>query len=294
MTEEALNINKQKIRHAFDRAADSYDEAAVLQKEVCSRLLERLDYVRLQPQWILDVGVGTGEAISPLMQRYRKASIVALDLSEQMLQKASKHGRLFRKPELVCADLEALPFADNSFDLVFSSLALQWCNNLGETMKGLLRVLKPGGLLMFTTFGPDTLKELKASWQSIDNALHVNPFIDMHDVGDEMLKCGFAGPVIEAETITVNYDNVDRLMQDLRDIGANVTSEGGRSGLTTPAMMRRLRDAYEQYRIDGDLPASYEVVYGHAWKAQGADDAAKNTGHGIQIDVSAIGNNLEK
>jgi malonyl-CoA O-methyltransferase len=290
MTADTLNISKHKIRRAFDRAADSYDDAAVLQKEVCSRLLERLDYVRLEPQMILDLGVGTGEAITPLMQRYNKASIVALDLSEQMLHKAKAHGRLFRKPELVCADLEALPFADNSFDLVFSSLALQWCNNLGETMKGLLRVLKPGGLLMFATFGPDTLKELKASWQNIDDTVHVNPFVDMHDVGDEMLNSGFADPVIEAEVITVTYDHVDRLMQDLRDIGANVKSEGFRSGLTTPAMMRQLSDAYETYRVDGDLPASYEVVYGHAWKAQAVDDSKSNS---VQVDVSLPGQHTE-
>ena len=290
MTSTPMNISKHRIRRAFDRAAGSYDDAAVLQKEVCSRLLQRLDYVRLEPQMILDVGVGTGEAITPLMQRYSKAGIVALDLSEQMLHKAKTHGRLFRKPELVCADLEALPFADDSFDLVFSSLALQWCNNLGETMQGLLRVLKPGGLLMFTTFGPDTLKELKASWQKIDDTVHVNPFVDMHDIGDEMLKSGFADPVIEAEVITVTYDHIDRLMQDLRDIGANVKSEGFRSGLTTPAMMHQLRDAYEAYRIDGDLPASYEVVYGHAWKARAVD---KNKTGSVQVNVSLPGQKTE-
>ena len=290
MTSRPMNISKHRIRRAFDRAAGSYDDAAVLQKEVCSRLLQRLDYVRLEPRMILDVGVGTGEAITPLMQRYSKAGIVALDLSEQMLHKAKTHGRLFRKPELVCADLEALPFADDSFDLVFSSLALQWCNNLGETMQGLLRVLKPGGLLMFTTFGPDTLKELKASWQKIDDTVHVNPFVDMHDIGDEMLKSGFADPVIEAEVITVTYDHVDRLMQDLRDIGANVKSDGFRSGLTTPAMMRKLRHAYETYRIDGDLPASYEVVYGHAWKPLAVDDSKSGS---VQVKVSLPGQHSE-
>lgn len=259
-------ISKQKIRRAFDRAADSYDEAAVLQKEVCSRLLEKLEYIKLSPQLILDAGVGTGEAVAPLLKRYKKSRMVALDLSERMLAKALGHGSLLRKPQLVCADLEQLPFGDNSFDLIFSSLTLQWCNDLPATMQDLLRVLKPGGLLMFTTFGPDTLKQLRSCWRQIDDAVHVNQFTDMHDVGDGLLQAGFADPVMEAETITVNYQNVDKLMADLRAIGANATAEGGRASLTTPAMLSKLRQAYDVYRVDGLLPASYEVVYGHAWK----------------------------
>ncbi|UCB54466.1 MAG: malonyl-ACP O-methyltransferase BioC [Thiotrichales bacterium] len=264
------HIRKQKIRRAFDRAAESYDAAAVLQKEVCNRLLERLEYIRLSPRRILDAGVGTGEAVAPLMKRYKKSRLVALDLSEHMLAKASRHGGLLSKPDLVCADLEQLPFQDNCFDLVFSNLAMQWCNDLQATLQGLLRVLKPGGLLMFTTFGPDTLKELRACWQQVDDAVHVNQFADMHDIGDGLLLGGFADPVMEAELITVHYRSVDRLMADLRAIGANATADGGRAGLTTPSLLNRLRDAYDAYRIDGQLPASYEVVYGHAWKPEAA------------------------
>ena len=259
-------ISKQKIRRAFDRAANSYDDAAVLQKEVCSRLLEKLEYIKLSPQLILDAGVGTGEAVAPLMKRYKKSRLVALDLSERMLAKALAHGRLLRKPELVCADLEHLPFCENSFELIFSSLTLQWCNDMPATMEDFLRVLKPGGLLMFSTFGPDTLKELRSCWSQIDDAVHVNEFTDMHDVGDGLLQTGFADPVMEAETITVNYESVDKLMEDLRAIGANATAEGGRTGLTTPSVLTKLRRAYDVYRMDMLLPASYEVVYGHAWK----------------------------
>ena len=259
-------ISKQKIRRAFDRAASSYDAAAVLQKEVCNRLLEKLEYIRLSPRLILDAGVGTGEAVAPLMTRYKKARLVALDLSERMLAKASGQGSLMRKPDLVCADLEQLPFRENSFDLIFSSLTMQWCNDLEATIQGFLQVLNPGGLLMFTTFGPDTLKELRTCWHHIDDAVHVNQFTDMHDVGDDLLRAGFADPVMEAEIITVNYDSVDQLMADLRAIGANATAEGGRAGLMTPSALSRLRQAYDAYRIEGQLPASYEVVYGHAWK----------------------------
>lgn len=266
MSDAGQFISKQRIRRAFDRAADGYDDAAVLQKEVCGRLLEKLDYIRLIPGLILDAGVGTGEAIAPLMKRYKKSRIVALDLSERMLEKAAVHGSLLRRPEPVCADLERLPFQDGCFDLVFSSLTLQWCNDLPGTFAGLLRVLRPGGLLLFSTFGPDTLKELRACWRRVDDAVHVNQFTDMHDVGDLLMQAGFADPVMEAEVISVNYRSVDRLMADLRGIGANVTAQGGRAGLTAATALSTLRAAYEEYRADGLLPASYEVVYGHAWK----------------------------
>lgn len=257
----------QRIRNAFDKAAESYDQAAVLQKEVCKRLLEKLDVVRLSPQWILDAGSGTGEAVRPLQKKYKKAEVVVLDLSERMLKKAAGQGVLFRQPHQVCANIESLPFAENSFDLLFSSLAMQWCNDLGATLVEFKRVLKPGALLQFATFGPDTLKELRASWQQVDDAVHVNSFIDMHDIGDGLLQAGFAEPVMESEIITVNYQEVDTLMQDLRDIGANVTASGHRQGLLTPNKLKQLREAYEVYRQQEVLPASYEIVYGHAWVA---------------------------
>ena len=259
-------IEPYRVRRAFDRAASSYDAAAVLQREVCRRLLERLQYVKLTPARILDAGTGTGEAIRPLQQLYRGADIVALDISERMLQQAAKRSGWFRSTQQVCADIEALPFADNSFDLVFSSLSLQWCNHLERALQQFLRVLKPGGLLMFTSFGPDTLKELRASWQQVDTAVHVNRFIDMHDIGDTLLQSRFADPVMEAETIKLQYTEVDGLLADLRAIGANVPAQGHRAGLLTTHALQGLRDAYENYRAEGVLPASYEIIYGHAWK----------------------------
>lgn len=277
-------ISKRKIRRAFDRAADSYDAAAVLQKEVCGRLLEKLEYIKLSPQLILDAGVGTGEAVAPLMKRYKKSRLVVLDLSERMLAKATYHGGLLRKPELVCADIEHLPFCEDSFELIFSSLTLQWCNDLQATMSDILRVLKPGGLLMFSTFGTDTLKELRSCWSQVDDAVHVNAFTDMHDVGDGLLQSGFADPVMEAETITVNYETIDMLMADLRGIGANVTAEGGRAGLTTPSVLKQLRQAYERYRVDQMLPASYEVVYGHAWKPA----AGEPEKHELRVNLTEL------
>ena len=274
---QAQVFEQAQVRRAFDRAAESYEQFAVLQKEVCNRLLEKLDIVKLQPQMILDAGAGTGQAVPALFQRYKKAQLVALDLSENMLQQTSRHGGLFRSPHLVCADIQQLPFADESFDLVFSSLSMQWCNDLNAALLEAKRVLKPGGLFVFTTFGPDTLKELRLSWRSVDEANHVNQFIDMHDIGDALLHDGFAEPVMEAEILTVTYDTVDEVMRDLKAIGANVTSVRtagddikGNSprGLTGKDALQKVRDRYEAFRTGGVLPASYEVIYGHVWKAE--------------------------
>lgn len=271
-------LDRRRIRNAFEKSADSYDGAAVLQKEVCSRLIEKLDVVTLQPKWILDAGSGTGEAVKPLQKRFKKADVVLLDLSERMLEKAGMQGalfsKLFRKPLAVCGDIESLPFANQSFDLVFSNLAMQWCNDVAVVLAEFKRVLKPGGLLVFTTFGPDTLKELRSSWKKVDDAVHVNMFLDMHDIGDALLQSGYAEPVMEAELITVNYTEVGTLMQDLRDIGANVTANGHRQGLLTRNMLKQLEEAYEAFREGDALPASYEIIYGHAWIPEAKPPAA--------------------
>ena len=280
---QAQSFDKQRVRRAFDRAADSYQQFAVLQAEVCNRLLEKLDVVKISPQMILDAGTGTGSAIPALFARYKKAQLVTLDLSENMLKKASQHGSFLRAPQAVCADIESLPFADNSFDLVFSSLSMQWCNDLNAALLEAKRVLKPGGLYVFTTFGPDTLKELRSSWSAVDAASHVNQFIDMHDIGDALLRGGFSQPVMEAEMLTLTYDSVDGLMHDLKAIGANVTAsvsqKDGVKGLGGKSMLQRVRQNYEKYRCDGLLPASYEVVYGHAWKPETEN---LKDGHGNQ------------
>ena len=293
-TEPLQKFDQARVRSSFDRAAESYDEFAVLQTEVCNRLLEKLDIVKIKPQMILDAGSGTGVAIPALFKRYKKAQLVALDISENMLGKSAQQGSFFRTPHLVCADVERLPFEDDVFELVFSSLSMQWCNDLNAALTEVKRVLKPGGLFVFTTFGPDTLKELRQSWNKVsdDNSSnrHVNQFIDMHDIGDALLLDGYAEPVMEAEILTVTYDAVDLLMRDLKAIGANVTakdnlSEQGlqaghgsarKKGLGGKSDLQHMRENYEQFRKDGLLPASYEIIYGHAWKPD-PDDVKKQS-----------------
>jgi malonyl-CoA O-methyltransferase len=257
--------DKRLARRSFASAAAAYDQVAVLQQEVGRRLLQRLDLVRIQPQRILDLGSGTGQCIPEVSARYKKAQLVALDIALPMLQQARKRGRWRRRPWCVCGDAESLPFADASFDLVFSNLMLQWCVELEVAFAELQRVLRPGGLLMFTSFGPDTLRELRNSWQQVDAYSHVNAFWDMHDVGDALLRARFADPVMDVERVTLTYPDVWQLMRELKQVGAHNVTAGRPRGLTGKARMQRLVAAYEDYRSDGVLPASYEIVNGHAW-----------------------------
>lgn len=262
---DRYRIDKQQSRRAFANAVATYDRAAALQREVGAQLLERLDLVKLQPGRILDLGCGTGDISYALLNRYRKAKVFSLDLAFSMAQRTRKRGGWFRKPGAVCADAERLPFADNSFDLLISNLMLQWVQDLDRTFAEFQRVLAPGGLLVFTTFGPDTLRELRHSWSQADDHTHVNAFIDMHDIGDALLRARLAEPVMDVERMTVTYDDIRDLMRDLKELGAHNVTVGRNHALTGRHKLQRMMQAYEAFRYKGRLPASYEVVHGHAW-----------------------------
>ncbi|MBT8117869.1 MAG: malonyl-ACP O-methyltransferase BioC [Gammaproteobacteria bacterium] len=276
-------IDKQLARRAFDAAAATYDAAAELQYEIGDRMMERLDFIRLQPKRILDLGAGTGMFTAALLKRYRKADIVALDIAPAMLAHVQARAGWLRKPACICADAEQLPFADDSFEFIFSNLMLQWCTDLEGTLAELRRILAPGGLLMFTTFGPDTLMELRTSWQAADGHTHVNRFPDLHDVGDLLVRTRWADPVMDSERMTVTYRELRRLLQDLKQIGAHNVTLGRLRGLTGRHRWRAFSEAYEHYRADGVLPASYEVVYGHAWSP-----VNKYAGHGNEVPLAGL------
>ena len=258
-------LDKGGVRRAFSRAASRYDEVAALQREIGQRMLERLNLVSLKPGTVVDLGAGTGVATVALEKRYPGARVVALDFAFPMLQEIRRRGSFFRKPCCLCADLEQLPLADASVDLLYSNAAFQWCNDLNMVFAELQRVLKPGGLLMFTTFGPDTLKELRAAWSEADGYAHVSRFLDMHDVGDALLGAEFADPVMDVDRITLTYDAVEDLMRELKILGAHNITDGRQRSLTGKGRLLAMKRAYEHFRSNGQLPASYEVVYGHAW-----------------------------
>jgi malonyl-CoA O-methyltransferase len=170
-----------------------------------------------------------------------------------------------RLPARVCADIEQLPFAADHFDLLWSNLALQWVGDLEASLRGLHRVLKPGGLLMFSTFGPDTLKELREAFAGLDTHAHVNRFVDMHDIGDMLVHAGYSHPVMEMERLTLTYAELKSLLRELKAIGAHTVLGDRRVGLMGRHEWQRLSQNYERFRRDGRLPATYEVIYGHAW-----------------------------
>jgi len=265
-------IDKRQLRRSFSRAAANYDAAAVVQREVCKRLLERLDFIKQQPSRILDAGSGTGFGTRQLGERYKEADIFALDIAIGMLQAAKGTSgwwqKLFsgNKQRVLCADIESLPFGPQSFDMVWSNLTLQWCNELPETIKGLHRVISNDGLLMFSTFGPDTLKELRTAFAGVDGYSHFNRFADMHDIGDMLVAAGFADPVMEMEKITLTYNDVKAVMLDLKSIGAHNITAGRALGMMGKDRWAHIVQNYEALRRDGKLPATFEIVYGHAWR----------------------------
>ncbi len=277
MEASLFDTEKQRVRASFDRAAASYDGAAVLQREVSDRMAERLGYIRHQPQRVLDAGSGTGYGAQQLRQHYAAAQVIELDLAPRMLalsRDKQRHergffGRLLHKgPPLVCADLEALPLHSGCIDLVWSNLAIQWLNTPDTAFNEVQRVLRTGGLFMFATLGPDTLMELRQAFAGVDGHTHVNRFIDMHDIGDALVRTGFAEPVMDMEKIVLTYEDVKSVMRDLKAIGAHNAMAGRGRGLMGKRAWQQIEQRYETLRREGRLPATYEVIYGHAWKAE--------------------------
>lgn len=268
-----LALDKRLLRRAFEKAAAGYDAAAVLQREICRRMLARLDYIKHRPAAILDAGSGTGNVVAALRARYPQATLYALDIALAMVRRARARApwwqrRLGRGVLPVCGDIERLPLRDAAVGMVWSNLALQWTNDTPRAFTEFRRVLAPGGLLMFSTFGPDTLKELRSSYQGTDRYTHVNRFIDMHDLGDMLVHGGFADPVMDMEFVTLTYTDVFALMHDLKAIGAHNVTAGRRPGMTARATLAAVERNYEASRRDGRLPATFEVIYGHAWVPQ--------------------------
>ena len=267
MSEPDFYVNKSLSRRSFEQAAKAYDEAAILQREVATRLVERLDYMLIEPSVVLDAGVGTGYCTLDLVQRYPNAQVIALDIAQAMLEQTRSKLPLNKSVNYLACDVEKIALADNSVDLVISSLTVQWCNDYLKAFSELKRVLKPGGCILFTSFGPDALKELRHCWYKVDSDQHVNSFIDMHHIGDALLQAGFENPVMDNETITITYKDVYQIMRDLKTIGAHNVLNGRRHSLTGKNRLQAMIAEYETFRNDGVLPMSYEIVYGHAWIA---------------------------
>jgi malonyl-CoA O-methyltransferase len=217
---------------------------------------------------VLDLGAGTGHASKALKHRYKSAEIIALDLSTGMLKEADKRQSWLRRFHRINGDAHRLPLKDASVELVFSNLMLEWSHDPDAVFQEIRRVLKPDGLLTFATLGPDTLRELREAWRKVDTYTHIHRFIDMHDLGDALMRAGLAEPVMDAERLTVTYPDLDALLRELTASGSSNVAQGRARGLTTRSRLASLRKVIEPTMKQGALPISVEVVYGHAWAGQ--------------------------
>jgi malonyl-CoA O-methyltransferase len=287
-------LDRRAIRRSFARAARHYEQSAVLQREVETRLLERVVYLVDPPRRVLDLGAGPGRATGLLKRRYRKAQVIALDPARSMLGLARRRGGWFHPLHAVCGEAESLPLADGSIDLLFSNLCLQWCEDLGRVLDECRRVLAPRGLLLLSTFGPDTLHELRAAWAESDAAPHVSRFLDLPVLGDALLAAGFRDPVVDRETFTLEYADAKALMRDLKNIGASNADLERRRGLTGKRRFARALEAYERFRVAGKLPATYEVVYAQAFGADPGQPRRGDTGDFAAVSVDTLRDSLRR
>ncbi len=288
MSELRQRFDKRQVARHFSAAACGYDEHAVLQTRVAEELLSRLELVDIQPGRILDLGAGTGYAARRLRARYGRSRLLLLDIAHGMLQQARRaQPRWFSRQSLCCGDAEALPVTGGGMDLVFSNMTLQWCGDVDAVLRECRRVLSSRGLLCFSTLGPDTLGELRSSWAQVDDLDHVSPFMDMHDIGDALLRCGFREPVVDVERYTLTYPDVMALLRDLQGLGASNAVAGRRRSLTGKGALRRMIQAYEGYRHQGLIPASYEVVYAQAWCGPVAE-GSRAAGGEVRIPVETL------
>ena len=287
-TSGGRNAVLRALRSAFERASASYDANAVLHTQVRVELLERLDVLAFTPATVLDLGAGTGQATRALRERYRRARVLALDLAPGMLAAARARQSWLRPFDRVCADGTRLPLREGSIELVFSSLMLQWAVDLDAVLAEARRVLAPRGCFTFATFGPDTLHELRAAWRAADAFGHVNDFVDMHALGDALVRAGFADPVMDVDRHRLSYPSAAALMRDLKLVGTHNVAAGRPAGLTGRARLARVEAAYAAMRLpDGRLPATCEVIYGQAWCPGGKPPLRARRGE-VTVDVGAI------
>ncbi|PKO81232.1 MAG: malonyl-[acyl-carrier protein] O-methyltransferase BioC [Betaproteobacteria bacterium HGW-Betaproteobacteria-13] len=277
-----FQLDRRLLKRRFDRAATRYDSTDVLAREIARRMDERLDYIKITPKRIIDLGCGTGSDLLKLATRFPEAELLGLDFSLPMLEQCRQRttpqtgparrllGRLTgsarRGTQLIAADASALPLPRASVSLAWSNLMLPGLHDPLPALQELHRVLEVGGLLMFSSFGPDTLRELREALPD-QAGERVHRFIDMHDIGDVLVKAGFSDPVMDMEMLTLTYNDLDSLLNDLRASGGNNAASSRPRGLSGRSGWAAARAHYEKMRTEGRLPATFEVIQGHAWKA---------------------------
>ncbi len=276
-------LNRKHIRRRFDRAANSFDGADFVHAATRDGLLERLQPLLVEARTIVDLGAGTGAATRSLEKRFNAARVIMVDLAHDMLEKARKKRAWLSRASFVQASADALPFPNESVDVVFSNLMLPWVSDSSWVFSEVARVLRKGGVFAFTTFGPDSLLEIDRAWAAVDNTVHVNRFPDMHDLGDALVDAGLRDPVLDVDHLSVSYGNSDALFDDLTAVGARNSLQERTRGLTGKKRFSAMIKALETAAADGKIMLDLELVYGHCWGAGPKPDAAN-----YRIDASQI------
>ncbi len=272
-------IDRERVRALFNRP-ERIAPSDFLRREIASRMFDRLELIKVGPQRVLDAGCGAGADLSLLQKSYPAAHILGIDAAEAMVRaaqgpavKQSSLNQLLSKllpaktgVDLLCGDFAELPLGPNTVDLVWSNLALHWHPQPDRVFAEWRRVLRVNSLLMFSCFGPDTLRELRAAFAEADLAQHALPFVDMHDFGDQLVEVGFSTPVLDMEVITVTYDTPQALLADVRALGGNPLSTLRRGLMGRQAWQRMLATLEKGRRADGKLGLTFEVIYGHAFR----------------------------
>jgi malonyl-CoA O-methyltransferase len=277
--------NTRVVRRTFDRLAGLYDGHAALEQEVAKRLLQRLEFHRLSPQRIVDLGCGTGQASAGLKNKFRKAQVIGLDSSRAMLAQMRRRSRFLRPLKAVCADFSALPLADQSSELLYSNLALQWCPDLVSLFAEFRRILVPGGMLLFSSFGPDSLGELRTAWSGAEETAQTAEFTDMLEVGDALMAAGFQEPVMDTERITLSYPDIDSLICELQATGTSGFLHGRNS---MQEAKDRLEMAYQPFRVDSKYPVTYQIIYGTAFGPQEGQPRKTPQGDFVTFSVESL------
>jgi malonyl-CoA O-methyltransferase len=290
-----FELDRRALARSFNSAARQYDAAASLQQRAGAELLDRLQYFKLKPDRILDLGAGTCSGAQALQRRYGDAQVLAMDIAPAMLQAMPRaywpwRGRRIAR---VCADAYALPLIDQSVDLIYSNLMLQWCAQPDGVFREIARVLRPGGLLVFSTFGPDTLSELRAAWAAADEYSHVSLFADMPQLAEGLVRAGLAEPVIDVERYPQYYSDARALMQELKRLGARNAAVDRSRGLTGRARLQRMTSAYEALRTPQGLPATYELIFAAAFGGERSPPGRERSGRGAAgeytVPLTALG-----
>ncbi len=283
------------MRKNMNQAVNSFDAAAVLYREVTDRLLERLDYIKIAPECVLDLGCKTGYSLEALKQRFMQTSFYGYDPAMAMLN-CLQEKDFAAGIELICADYDLFPLRSSMADMVVANLSFHFSPDMAKTLQECYRVLKPGGLLLFSTFGPDTLKELRESFRQFDPLPHIHDFLDMHDVGDLLVKSHFSDPVMDMEYITMKYERVERLLLDLKELGSANVRLDRRAGLMgLNAWQKSLNYYQHQFAENNKIPATHEIIYAIAWKSEKPASSVNESGEVvIPLDALLARKNKEK